>query len=62
MFIVATAMGLLVAGYETTGMLLSYLSYEMSKNPEIQEKLQNEVDQAFEDSNGDFPDYHIIIS
>jgi len=58
--IVATAMILLVAGYDTTGMLLSYLAYETSKNPEIQEKLQEEVDQAFEDANGKFPDYNTI--
>ena len=55
-------MTLLVAGYDTTGMLLSYLAYEMSKNQEIQEKLQEEVDQAFEDSNGEFPDYNTIQS
>merc|ERR1719499_13166 len=58
--IVATAMVLLTAGYDTTGMLLSFFAYEMAKNPEIQEKLQEEIDQAFEDANGSFPDYNNI--
>ena len=51
---------MLVAGYDTTGVTLSYLAYAMSKNPEIQEKLQAEVDQAFEESNGELPDYNTI--
>jgi len=60
--IVATAMVFLVAGYDTTGMTLSFLAYAMSKNPEIQEKLQEEVDEAFEENNGELPDYNKIQS
>merc|ERR1719178_212035 len=48
--VVATALVLLIAGYDTTGMTLTYLAYAMAKNPEIQQKLQEEVDQAFEDT------------
>jgi cytochrome P450 len=58
--VVATAMVFLVAGYDTTGMTLSFLAYAMAKNPEIQEKLQEEIDQAFEDNNGELPDYNTI--
>ena len=58
--VVATAIVLLVAGYDTTGMTLSYLAYELSKNPEIQKKLQVEVDQAYEESDGEIPDYNVI--
>ena len=60
--VVATALVLLIAGYDTTGMTLSYLAYAMAKNPEIQQKLQAEVDQAFEDNNGEMPDYNVIQS
>ena len=60
--VVATAMVLLVAGYDTTGMTLSYLAYAMSKNPGVQEKLQEEVDAAFEDNNGELPDYSTIVN
>jgi len=60
--VVATALVMLVAGYDTTGMTLTYLAYAMSKNPEIQQKLQEEVDQAFEDNNGELPDYNVIQS
>jgi len=58
--VVATALVLLVAGYDTTGMTLSYLAYELSKNPEIQKKLQEEIDEAFEESGDEFPDYSVI--
>ena len=58
--IVTNLLILLVVGYDTTGMTLSYLAYAMSKNPEVQEKLQQEIDQAFEESDNDFPDYNTI--
>ena len=51
---------LLVVGYDTTGMTLSYLAYAMSKNPNIQEKLQEEIDHAFDNSEDEFPDYNTI--
>jgi len=60
--VVATALVLLVAGYDTTGMTLSFLSYALSKNQEVQTKLQEEIDQAFEESKEEFPDYNVIQS
>ena len=58
--IVATSLVLLVAGYDTTGMTLSFLSYELAKNPNIQEMLQEEIDQAFDENNGEMPEYSTI--
>merc|ERR1711962_1557280 len=58
--IVSNAMILLVVGYDTTGMTLSYLAYALSNNPDVQQKLQEEVDQAFEAADGDFPDYNTV--
>lgn len=60
--IVSTAMVLLVAGYDTTGMTLSFLSYQLSKNPGIQEKLQEEVDAAYEENDGNMPDYNTVLN
>ena len=60
--IVATAIMLLAAGSNTTGMTLSFLAYEMSKNTDVQKKLQEEIDQAFEESGGEFPKYDVIQS
>jgi cytochrome P450 len=44
------AFGFLGAGIETTSLALSFASYEMAVNPDIQEKLQSEIDAYFEDN------------
>merc|ERR1719273_2485395 len=62
MSIVSNLLLLLVVGYDTTGMTLSYLAYAMAKHPDIQEKLQEEIDQAFDDAGDKFPDYNTIQS
>lgn len=38
--IISTAMIIMIAGYDTTGMALSYLGYELAMNEEIQRRLQ----------------------
>jgi cytochrome P450 family 3 subfamily A len=45
----ANAIVFLVAGNETTSMTLSYTSYLLALNPDVQEKLQSEIDAYFED-------------
>ena len=59
--VVATAMVLLVAGYDTTGMTLSFITYYLSQHPDAQTRLQEEIDEAFEDNNGKMPDYNTVI-
>ena len=41
----------LLAGFETTSTSLAFLSYQLALNPDVQEKLRNEVDQHFPDVN-----------
>ena len=41
-------------------MTLSFLGYEFGKNPEVQQKLQDEIDQAFDENGGEMPDYTTI--
>jgi len=60
--LVATAMLFMIAGYDTTATTLSFASYILSKHPEEQQRLQGEIDQAFADADGDFPDYSAIQS
>ena len=47
--VVANSIGFLLAGNETTAITLSFASYELALNPDIQEKLQSEIDTYFED-------------
>lgn len=52
----------LIAGYETTSTALAYCSYVLAKEPNIQMKLQKEIDLSFK--NGDENEYdrvHNII-
>ncbi len=41
-------------------MTLSFMGYELGKNPETQQKLQDEIDQAFDENGGEMPDYNTI--
>ncbi|KAK4876459.1 hypothetical protein RN001_012881 [Aquatica leii] len=41
--VIAMAISLLSAGYETTGTSLSFLWYELSRNQNIQQRLRNEI-------------------
>ena len=47
--VVANSIGFLLAGNETTAITLSFASYQLALNPDIQEKLQSEIDTYFED-------------
>ena len=47
--IVAHAVTFLLAGYETTANTLAYTSYLLALHPDIQEKLQSEIDSYFDD-------------
>ena len=42
--IVANAIVLMVAGYETTSNLLSYASFELARHPDVQAKLRREIE------------------
>ena len=47
--IVAHSVTFLLAGYETTANTLAYTAYLLSLNPDIQDRLQQEIDSYFED-------------
>ncbi len=43
------AIAFIMAGYETTSGTLSYVAYLLALNPDIQERLQEEIDQFYEE-------------
>ena len=47
--IMVNALGFLIAGSETSTITLSCTSYLLALHPDIQEKLQAEIDKHFED-------------
>jgi hypothetical protein len=42
------------------GITLSYLAYQLAKDPAIQQRLQQEIDEAYEAAGGQMPDYNVI--
>merc|ERR1712032_153690 len=48
---------ILFAGHDTTGHTMTWLLFELCRNPAIQLELQNEVDQFFEKMAGRDPEY-----
>merc|ERR1712032_1612613 len=53
--VIANLIVLLMVGYDTTGMTLAFILYALAENEEVQEKLQREVDEAWEDAGGVSP-------
>ena len=47
--VVENSIGFLLAGSETTAATLSFASYLLALHPDIQEKLQSEIDTYFDD-------------
>lgn len=50
--IVAAAASFFVDGYETSAITLAFLVYQLAENPEIQEKLRNEIKTVLEKHDG----------
>ena len=49
--IIAQSFVFLAAGYETTSTTLSFMSHHLAVDPEIQEKVQQEIDSVWPDEN-----------
>ena len=48
--VLGNSLGFLGAGSDTTSITLSFMSYLLALHPDIQEKLQSEIDAYFEDT------------
>ena len=45
----ANCFTMLIAGYETTSTALGFASYELALHPDVQKKLQAQIDENFND-------------
>ena len=48
--IIADSVGFIVAGYETTSTALTFATYLLAANPEVQERLANEIHEYLEEN------------
>ena len=48
--IVADSVGFILAGYETTSTTLTFATYALAANPDVQERLANEIHEYFEEN------------
>ena len=39
---------------------MAYAGYELAKNPEIQKRLQEEIDLAYDEAHGQTPSYSVV--
>ena len=51
--IVSQAFTFFLAGFDSSSTMMCFMVYELAFNPDIQEKLRNEVDQYFDETNGE---------
>ncbi|XP_059097589.1 cytochrome P450 6k1-like [Tigriopus californicus] len=60
--VVSNALLILIAGYDTTAMTMTYCAYELAKSQIAQEKLIQEIDEVMASlpDDQDFPDYNTI--
>ncbi|KAF5285366.1 hypothetical protein FQR65_LT13256 [Abscondita terminalis] len=50
-----------LAGYETSSSALTFCTYELAINPDVQEKLRSEIDEAFSETESNFINYDKLL-
>ena len=58
--LLSTGMFFIAAGTDTTATTLAFAGHYLAKHEQIQEKLQAEIDAAYEECNDEIPDYNTI--
>ena len=57
--VLAQSVIFLVAGYETSSNTLGFICYHLATNPDVQEKLQEEIDSVWDDESK-MPSYETV--
>ncbi|KAK4873607.1 hypothetical protein RN001_012967 [Aquatica leii] len=60
--LIAQAIVFFLAGFDTSSTALSFCIYELAVNPDVQEKLRNEIDQVLSSNTTDFVSYEDLLS
>jgi cytochrome P450 family 9 len=58
-FLTAQAVGFFLDGFETSSKALSFALHELAVNPDVQEKLREELKANFDDNDGKI-DYDVV--
>ena len=57
--VLAQSVVFLIAGYETSSNTLGFICYHLATNPDVQEKLQKEIDSVWDDESK-MPSYETV--
>ncbi|KAF5285365.1 hypothetical protein FQR65_LT13255 [Abscondita terminalis] len=60
--LIAQAVVFFLAGFDTSSTALSFCAYELAINPDVQEKLRNEIDTALSTTNENFLSYEQLLN
>ena len=62
MTVVGSAIAFFTAGYDSTAITMAFMAFELAKNPDVQKRLRDEMDEAYQDNDGQIPPYIVLMN